>query len=245
MSPSPAPSEPLRIRRHQPTRLEGFVDASFAFAVTILVISVGHVPTSVPEMLHALRGLPAFALSFLMIARFWKAHRDWSRCYDIEDGSAVTLSLLLVFLVLVFVYPLRFIFALLFLWLSGGFLIDQPLQPLTIDQYRVAFEVFGIGFASVAGIFALLYRHALRARESVGLTTSEIIVTRMHLQLWCMTGGVALLSALSAATLPLPLDEQHGWLFGIPGALYALNGVLAPAIRRGHRRRLATLPQAA
>jgi len=52
----------LRTRRHQPTRLEGFVDASFAFAVTLLVISIGHVPGSVAEMLHALRGLPAFAL---------------------------------------------------------------------------------------------------------------------------------------------------------------------------------------
>ena len=112
----------LRIRRHQPTRLEGFVDASFAFAVTVLVISFGHVPASVPEMLHALRGLPAFAVSFLLIARIWKAHRDWSRHYDIEDATSLRLSLLLVFVVLVFVYPLRLLFALFFAWIGHGFL---------------------------------------------------------------------------------------------------------------------------
>ena len=59
----------LCIRRHQPTRLEGFVDASFAFAVTLLMISIGHLPSSVPEMLHAMRGTPAFALCFLSLAR--------------------------------------------------------------------------------------------------------------------------------------------------------------------------------
>jgi uncharacterized membrane protein len=72
-------SDVLHIRRHNPTRLEGFVNASFAFAVTLLVISIGHVPGSVPEMLRALRGLPAFALCLLAIARIWKSHRDWSR----------------------------------------------------------------------------------------------------------------------------------------------------------------------
>ena len=45
----------LRIRRHQPTRLEGFIDATFAFAVTLLVISIGHTADSVPEMLRVAR----------------------------------------------------------------------------------------------------------------------------------------------------------------------------------------------
>jgi len=240
MSPASTPSDALRVRRHQPTRLEGFVDASFAFVVTMLVISVGHVPNSIPDMLHALRGVPAFALSFLLIARFWKAHRDWSRCYDIEDGRAILLSLALVFVVLVFAYPLRFIFALLCRWLSGGWLIDQPIELHSIDEYRIAFEVYGVGFAAIATLFALLYGHALRV--AADLDVRERIATRMHLQLWCMTGGVAVLSAVSAAALPL--DEQRGWLFGVPGTIYALNGVLAPAIRRWHQRRFDELAAA-
>ena len=232
-----SPDDVLCIRRHQPTRLEGFVDASFAFVVTMLIISAGHVPSSIPDMLNALRGVPAFALSFLLIARFWKGHRDWSRCYDIEDGRAIVLSLALVFVVLIFAYPLRFIFALLCQWLSNGWLIDQRIELHSIDEYRIAFEVYGIGFAMIAALFALLYRHALRV--ATDLDPRERIATRMHQQLWWMTGGVALLSALCAAALPL--SEAQAWLFGIPGTIYGLNGVLAPAIRRWYGRQLAML----
>src|SRR5690242_2680306 len=37
----------FRIRGSQPTRVDAFVDAAFAFAVTLLVIAIGHVPNSV------------------------------------------------------------------------------------------------------------------------------------------------------------------------------------------------------
>ena len=143
----------LRIRRHQPTRLEGFVDASFAFAVTLLVVSIGHVPASVPEMLQAMRGVPAFALCFLAIVRIWKAHRDWSRYYDIEDAAALRLSLLLVFVVLVFVYPLRLLFSLFFVWVSQGWLVDQAVTISDVEELRTAFEVYGAGFALISLLF--------------------------------------------------------------------------------------------
>lgn len=230
----------LRVRRHSPTRLEGFVDASFAFAVTMLVISIGHMPASVPEMLHAFRGMPAFAVSFLMVARIWKAHRDWSRHYDLEDNTAVALSLGLVLVVLGFVYPLRFIFALLFAWISGSFLMDQAIDVANIDEYRIAFEVYGIGFVAIAGLFVLLYRHALRSGASIGLSDGERIATRMHLQLWCLMGAIGILSAISAAMLPF--DTQRRWMFMVPGTLYALIGLFAPMIRRANRGRLAALP---
>jgi len=237
MPTTPALADALRVRRHQPTRPESFVDASFAFAVTLLVISIGHLPTSVPEMLHALRGMPAFALSFLLIARVWFAHRAWSRHYDLEDTPSIRLSLALVFLVLVFVYPLRFIFGLLFAWLSHGYLSDLPIELHSVDEYRWAFEVYGLGFASIAAVFALLYRHALRAGDRIGLDATERAATAMHLQVWISVGAVALLSAASAAAIPL--DERQSWVFTIPGGLYALNGILAPLIRRRAARHLA------
>jgi uncharacterized membrane protein len=230
-------TDPLRIRRHEPTRLEGFVDASFAFAVTLLVISIGHVPASVPEMLHAFRGASAFALSFLVVARFWKAHRDWSRHYDIEDGVAVTLSLILVFIVLVFVYPLRFIFSLLFKWLSHDFLVDQPIALGSIDEYRVAFEIYGTGFAAIAAVFVSLYWHAWRRRVSVGLDRREELATRMHATLWTALCAIALASAIAAAILPF--ENARSWLFTVPGGMYALMGFAGPAIRRHYAQRMA------
>jgi Endosomal/lysosomal potassium channel TMEM175 len=232
----------LRIRRHQPTRLEGFVDASFAFALTLLVISVGHIPSTVADMLQALRGLPAFALSFLLLTRLWNAHRNWSRHYDLEDGAAISLSLSLVFIVLVFVYPLRFLFSLLFAWLSDGFLVEQPIVMHTVDEYRIAMEVYGLGFAAIAVVFIRLYSHALKKARDIGLGADEILATRMHANVWWMQGGIALLSALSAAILPF--STEHGWFFGVPGSLYALIGMGAPLIRKHYARRILALAPA-
>src|SRR6185503_7472521 len=82
------------------TRLEAFVDAAFAFAVTLLVISLDHIPDSIPAMLDALKGTPAFAASFAQIAMFWLAHETWSRRFGLDDDRSSRLSLLLVFLVL-------------------------------------------------------------------------------------------------------------------------------------------------
>ena len=68
------------------TRLEAFVDAAFAFSVTLLVISLDTIPESIPAMLEALRGIPAFAASFAQIALFWAAHVTWSRRFGLDDS---------------------------------------------------------------------------------------------------------------------------------------------------------------
>jgi uncharacterized membrane protein len=229
----------LRVRRHQPTRLEGFVDASFAFAVTLLVISIGHTPVTVADMLHALRGIPAFALCFLLLARLWNAHREWSRHYDLEDSVSVVLSLTLVLVVLIFVYPLRLLFALLFAWISAGYLVDQPVGLHDVEELRAAFEVYGIGFATISALFALLYAHAARRAHAIGLDAREQLATRMHVVVWTSLSITALISLASAALLPFHPDQP--FVFTIPGALYALTSITAPAIRRHFKRRLQTL----
>ncbi len=82
----------FRERGDQVTRLEAFVDAAFAFAVTLLVISLDGVPTSVEGLSAALKGIPAFAACFTLLAFFWYAHNTWSRRYGLDDFGSVFLS---------------------------------------------------------------------------------------------------------------------------------------------------------
>jgi uncharacterized membrane protein len=55
------------------TRLEHFSDAVFAFAVTLLVVSL-EVPKTVPELMSALRGFAAFGVCFAMLVLVWSYH---------------------------------------------------------------------------------------------------------------------------------------------------------------------------
>ena len=79
----------FRERGGEVTRIEAFVDAAFAFAMSMLVISVGTIPDSIPKLLEALKGTPAFAACFAQLAVFWYAHMKWSRRYGLDDRGSV------------------------------------------------------------------------------------------------------------------------------------------------------------
>ena len=82
------------------TRLESFVDAAFAFAVTLLVIGGGdNIPANYAEFLVAMQQVPAFALCFASLAFFWYAHHMWSRRFGLDDPMSTFLSLMLIFVV--------------------------------------------------------------------------------------------------------------------------------------------------
>lgn len=237
---TPTEDQGFRIRGASPTRVDAFVDAAFAFAVTLLVISVGHVPQSVADLAQALRGVPAFAASFYIIGRFWQAHRSWSRHYGIEDGYGVRLSLALVFLLLVYVYPLRMVAELTLATFSGGWLEEMPIKVQSVTDLRTIYVVFGIGYALTAAIFVLLNRHALNLADALGLSAAERIRTRTICRRWTGVIGLASLSIVLALTLPMGRGEAFP-CDGVPGLLYLL---LIPMIRlvvRRERRELAAL----
>jgi hypothetical protein len=229
----------FRIRGLQPTRVDAFVDAAFAFAVTLLVIAVGHIPTSVPELGLAMRGVPAFAASFVLIARFWQSHRHWSRRYGLEDARSTHLSLALVFTTLVYVYPLRMVAALVLAMLSGGFLAEQDLVVDGVAQWRILYVTFAVGYGVVSLIFALMYRHALACSDALGLSPLERVRTQTSIERYRSFIGIACLS-FSLAVL-LPLIHAGPALYALPGFTYVLIAVVRPWHARRERAALSRL----
>jgi len=228
----------FRIRGDQPSRVDAFVDAAFAFAVTLLVIAIGHVPASIGELVQAMRGVPAFAASFFVIARFWQSHRNWSRRYGIEDAYGTRLSLALVFIVLVYVYPLRMVAELTLAALSGGILAEAPIQLTSVAELRTLYVVFGIGYAAIAVIFLALHRHALALAGPLDLSGSERIRTQTLCARWLGVIVIALASTLLGLTLPMGQGESAP-LDSVPGLLYLLVYVMFRVLARRERTQLA------
>ena len=210
------------------TRLEAFVDAAFAFAVTMLVISLDAIPDSIAGMLQALKGVPAFAASFAQIMLFWSAHALWSRRFGVDDGGSTRLSLVLVFLVLVYVYPLKILFGSFFAWISGGWL-PQVAQIRTLDDLQGMFTMYGLAFGSMSLLMAALNRHALHGVVTPALSQYERERTRGEIVRWLFS---ALVAAGSIGFAMLLSADGPNWLFGMPGMFYALLGFTGPVVDR-------------
>lgn len=217
----------VRQRGLAATRLEAFCDAAFAFSVTILVISTGGVPGSYDELLQALRDVPAFAASFAAIAGFWAAHRMWSQRYGLEDRSSTFLSLAMVFVMLIYVYPLKMVFSALASWASRGALPAQ-FSLASRAELRGLFVIYGLGFAAQSAMLGLLYVHALRVPE-LRLDAMERLRTRHKIESYVLMGGTGLVSALYAAVVP---GRAGVWA----GFIYATLPLTMSALARWHGR---------
>ncbi len=205
-------SRGFRLRGAEMTRLETFVDAAFAFAVTMVVISVNEIPSGYGELLEALKRVPAFATSFTLIMMFWFAHRSWSRRFGLEDGRSIALSLGLIFVMLVYVFPLRLMFSAFFAWISGGWLQSDFIVH-SIREITGLFVVYGIGYFAMAGSIALLYGHAGTAAGALRLDAAERVMTEQQTVSWTVQAATGLASAAFAGLLPVNLGIWAGFVY--------------------------------
>jgi len=220
------------------TRVEAFIDAAFAFALTLLVISFDRIPGSVDELVEALKSVPAFAASFALVAMFWHAHHRWSRRTGLDDGPSVLLGMLLVFLVLVWVYPLRMLNGAAFAWFVELLAPDAWRLPYgfrisSSDDLRTMYIVYALAWSSLGLVIAALYRRAWTVREALGLDREERIRVRGEIARWLWVPVTGLVSILLA--LALPFDRAH-WSLGAPGFAYALMGGTGSVMRIAERR---------
>ena len=227
----------FRERGGEVTRIEAFVDAAFAFALTMLVISVGAIPDSIPKLLEALRDTPAFAACFAQVSIFWFEHMNWSRRYGLDDSGSVVLSLVLVFLVMVYIYPLKYMFGSLFAWITHGWL-SPGIRIHGIEELRAMFVIYAIVFATMSIVMSFLYRQAWKQRDALGLSLEERVKTVRHIAGFWVTAGVAMISILVAFLMNISWPE---WLAGAPGMVYALmflNGPIPDWFARRARMRM-------
>lgn len=230
-------------RGQQVTRLEAFVDAAFAFAVTLLIVSFDDYPRTYSELVIALKGTPAFAASFALVAIFWYGHHTWSRRYGLDDGRSVFLSLVLVFLVLIWVFPLRMMFSLAFAWLSTLVLPEAWRLPFhgwleAGSDVLNLFLVYAVAWSSLGIVIALLNRQAWRQRDALGLDLEERVATRGEIARWLWVPATGVISAGVALSIP---PDAPDWLYGAPGMTYGLmwlTGVMGSLAERRWRPRI-------
>ena len=157
-------------RNFEIQRIETFSDGVFAFAVTLLIVSL-EVPKSFEDLLTTMRGFFAFGISFLLLVMIWNEQHQFFRNYGLDDKWTITLNGMLLFIVLFYVYPLKFLFTLLF----SDQIYGAHKSPFTIEQSQIPMlmMIYALGFMAIYILFFLMYLHASRKSVKLGLSPVE------------------------------------------------------------------------
>ena len=202
------------LRGEHMTRVETFVDAAFAFAFTMLVISIDEMPRNVAELMMFSQDIPAFILSAAVIGMVWVAHTSWSRTFGLHDGVTLALSLGLVMLVLIFVYPIKLMVQITLMYYSGADMGSQG-----IGDVATLFVYFGLGLIALSFIIIGLYQNLLRLRQQLLLSEYEVAFCKMSCMAW---GAVTVTALLSCLLAPFSV-EFSGWAYFLIGPSIVLS----------------------
>jgi uncharacterized membrane protein len=220
------------------SRIEALSDAVFGFAITLLVVSL-EVPQTFNELMEVMRGFAAFAISFVLLFVVWLTQYKFFRRYGLNDNFTIWVNALLIFVVLFYVYPLKFLWNLLVNALFGFKAIAQPgaapAAPIEQGQIPALLTIFGLGYAAIFLIFALLYHHAYRKRAQLGLNQLEIHDTWSSI--WENLLHV-LIGALSIVVTLITRSGFGGVVYWLIGPLQYVNGVVMGRRRKRLEQRL-------
>jgi uncharacterized membrane protein len=221
------------------SRIEALSDAVFGFAITLLIVSL-EVPQTFTELMGVMHGFVAFAISFVLLFFVWLTQYKFFRRYGLNDNFTIWINALLLFLVLFYVYPLKFLWnfmvnAIFGFGASATAPDGAPVSAITREQVPALLTIFGLGYAAIFMIFALLYYHAYRKRGRLALnelethdTVSNIVDNLLHM-------FVGLLSIIISLVTRSGFGGLVYWLIG---PIEFINGAIMGKRRKRIEQRL-------
>lgn len=206
------------------SRIESLSDIVYGFALTLLVVSL-EVPTNYSDLKAAFSQIPSFAASCAILVLFWYENYLFHRRYGMEDLMTIFLTIIQLFIVLFYIYPLKF----LSIWLADVFILRRnPTVDINASDMPQLMVLYGLGWIGIYSVFFFLYRRARKFRSELELTDVEFELTLGQMsshRISIIIGLISIVFGLVAIFLKIPfLAFFAGIAYSFMGPLQWWNG---------------------
>lgn len=227
----------FRYRGLNQTRVETFSDAVFALAITLVVLS-SSVPETFTELRASMADVIPFLLCVILLVIIWVQHYFFFLSYGLQDLRTIVYNMFLLFLVLVYVYPLKFLMRFLVQFYSGLFVdndsfFENTFSERPVQDMHFLMMVYGLGAALIFFTLAMMYLHAYCRRLKLDLNDYEKQMTRISIRTNVLLGGIPTLSFLISV-----IFGPHGWVMAVSGFTYMLYPIIMPTYGTLARKKL-------
>lgn len=235
--------EGFRYRGLETTRLENLSDAVFGFAITLLVIS-SQVPKNYMELQVSMYGFLGFIFCTMLLLGLWNNHSNYFLHYGLIDKTTKLLNALFLFVLLFYVYPLKYLFS--YVGTAIYALVKRSLgdessafkqalqvlyeQELSFLEWQDLMIRFGLGLFFIYLIIILMHWHALRKSNELRLDANEIYITKTFIYQYSLLMLISILSMLVVVIFGGKAAPQSGMM-------YLLTPIVLPLHKRYRTRK--------
>lgn len=184
----------FRYRGVESSRIEHLTDAVFAFAITLLVIA-SEVPKSYLELQASMYNFVGFIACSLLLLGIWANHSTFYLKYGMKDSKTRFLNFLFLFVLLFYIYPLKYLFSHVsnLVWvkvIGRGSLNNEAFTiaynkaieaQLTVNQWQDLMLRFGLGLFLIYVILGLMHINAIIKKKALELNEQEVFETKFHI----------------------------------------------------------------
>jgi len=193
------------------SRLEALTDAVFAIAITLLIVA-HDVPRDYEHFRSVMWGFCGFAVTFFVLISIWYNTFKFHRRFGLEDGYTIFLSTVLIFIVLFYIYPLKFMAQIIInmMILKNGFGVEFDVGYVGNVDVAHLFLVYGVGVFFIWLILGLMYFHAYNKRDILELDKNELLITTNSIIANFIVSFVAMISIIMTI---LKIEYLSGWIY--------------------------------
>jgi len=188
---------------HNISRIEAFSDAVFAFAATLLVVSIGTENSTSILNIDWLVFL-SFGVSFFVLIALWSLHYNFFRRTNYMDNWIVAINSILLFVVLYYVFPLK---SLINSW-TGGLKVNS-------EEFSSLFQLYSLGFLLIFLCLSTMYFRAYKKTKKLDNSIVLLFYTR-HFIIYVFVSFISIVLA----------KFKIGLSYALPGIIYTLLGPL-------------------